>query len=114
PNQNGGISPLHFMRFDAHQGWQQFFPLIHLLWTWVYVWFRVREENIRDFAALKTAARSGRIIDVEVLLVIAVLGFLPGEIISIHGGSAVYFSDVQRWLVLAFIGQRLPLWMTRV
>ena len=110
PAQNGGISPLHFMRFDAHEGWQQFFPLIHLLWTWVYVWMRAREEHIRDFAAVKTAARSGRIIDVEILVVIAVLGFLPGEIISIHGGSAVYFSDVQRWLALAFIIGRLPLW----
>lgn len=110
PAQNGGISPLHFMRFDAREGWQQFFPLIHLLWTWVYVWFRAREENVRDLAALKSAARSGRIIDVEILLVIAVLGFLPGEIVSIHGGSAVYFSDVQRWLALAFIIGRLPLW----
>lgn len=110
PAQNSGISPLHFMRFDAHEGWQQFFPLIHLLWTWVYCWLRAREENIRDFAALKSAVRSRRILDVEILLVIAILGFLPGEIISIHGGSAVYFSDVQRWLALAFIIGRLPLW----
>jgi hypothetical protein len=114
PAQNGGFSPFHFMRYDALQGWQQFFPLIHLLWTWVYVWMRAREEGIGDFAALRTAVRARRTIDVEILLVIAILGFLPGEIVSIHGGSAVYFSDVQRWLALAFIIARLPLWTATV
>ena len=110
PNQNGGISPLHFMRFDAAQGWQQFFPLFHLLWTWVYIAGRMWEERIRDISALRSAFHEKRIIDVEVLLIIAVLGFIPGELVSIHGGSAVYFSDVQRWAALAFITARLPRW----
>jgi hypothetical protein len=57
--------------------------------------------------------KARRTIDIEALLVIAILGFLPGEIVSIHGGSAVYFSDVQRWLALAFIIARIPLWQKR-
>lgn len=109
PAQNGGFSPFHFMRYDALEGWQQFFPLIHLLWTWVYLWLRGREEGITDFASLKAAILSRKTIDAEVLLLIAVLGFIPGEIVSIHGGSAVYFSDVQRWIALAFIVGRMPL-----
>ena len=109
PAQNGGISPFHFMRYDALEGWQQFFPLIHLLWTWVYVWLRAREEGINDFASLRAAIRARRTLDVEVLLLIAVLGFIPGEVVSIHGGSAVYFSDVQRWIALSFIVARMPL-----
>jgi hypothetical protein len=110
PDQNSGISPLHFMRFDAAQNWQQFFPLFHLLWTWVYVGLRMWEERITDLSQVRSAIRERRIIDVEILLVIAILGFLPGEIISIHGGSAVYFSDVQRWVALAFIVSRMPRW----
>jgi len=110
PNQNGGISPLHFMRFDAAQGWQQFFPLFHLLWTWVYVAGRMWELRITDITQLRGAIKSKRIIDVEVLLVIAILGFIPGELVSIHGGSAVYFSDVQRWVAVAFIMSRMPAW----
>jgi hypothetical protein len=117
PAQNGGFSPFHFMRYDALEGWQQFFPLIHLLWTWAYVWLRAREEGITDLSSLEDAVRSRRTIDVEVLLVIAILGFIPGEVVSIHGGSAVYFSDVQRWIALAFIIARMPLfvagWGTR-
>ena len=110
PAQNGGISPLHFMRFDARQGWQQFFPLIHFLWTWVYIGMRLWEERLGDVASLRAALRGRRVLDVEVLLLVAVLGFLPGEIVSIHGGSAVYFSDVQRWLALSFIMARTVVW----
>jgi hypothetical protein len=112
-DQNGGISPLDFMRFNSTQGWQQFFPLIHLLWTWVYVGARVWEERIRDFRGLAEAMASGRLIDVEVLLVFALLAFLPGEIVSIHGGSGVYFSDAQRWLALAFVVARAGVWVNQ-
>ncbi len=114
PAQNMGLSPLEFMRHDAAQGWQQFFPLMHLLWTWVYVVFRTREEGLLDFGDLKLAVKARRTIDIEILLVIAVLGFLPGELIAIHGGSAVYFSDVQRWIALSFIIARLPRWVKAV
>lgn len=110
PAHNGGISPFHFMRFDARQGWQQFFPLIHFLWTWVYVALRLWEERLGDLASLRSALRERRLLDVEVLLLVAVLGFLPGEIVSIHGGSAVYFSDVQRWLALSFVMARTLVW----
>jgi hypothetical protein len=113
PAQNGGISPFHFMRYDARQGWQQFFPLIHFLWTWVYVAMRLWEERLGDIASLRAALRERRLADVEVLLVVALLGFLPGEIVSIHGGSAVYFSDVQRWLALGLIMARTPAWAAR-
>jgi hypothetical protein len=58
-----------------------------------------------------SSIKSRRMIDVEVLLVIAICGFLPGEIVSIHGGSAVYFSDIQRWVALSFIIARLGIWV---
>ena len=108
--QNDGISPLNFMRYDVAEGWQQFFPLINLMWTWVYVAGRFWEDRIGTARELGNSLRGGRIFDVELVLLIAVLGFLPGEIFSIHGGSAVYFSDVQRWVALAFIISRVGIW----
>jgi hypothetical protein len=113
PEHDTGLSPLHFMRFDAAQGWQQFFPLIHFLWTWVYIGMRIWEEGARDWSGLITLLKSRRLIDAEILAVFAILAFLPGEIVSIHGGSAVYFSDAQRWLALSFIAGRMPLWVER-
>ena len=110
PAHNTGLSLLHFMRFDTAEGWQQFFPLVHFLWTWVYLAVRAWEEGVRDFASLGAALRSNRLIDAEALAVIAVLGFLPAEVVAIHGGSGVYFSDVQRWLALSFIIARIGQW----
>lgn len=110
PAHNTGISPLHFMRYNTQAGWQQFFPLVHLLWTWVYLGARAWEEGARDFKSLLGAIRANRLIDAEAVALVAVLGFLPGQLIAIHGGSAVYFSDVQRWLALSFIIARLPYW----
>ena len=111
PEHNTGISPLNFMRFQVEEGWQQFFPLFHLLLTWVYVALRLWEERIGDWTALGAAVRERKLLDAEAVLVIAILGFIPGEVISIHGGSGVYFSDVQRWLALSFILARVGTWV---
>lgn len=111
--QNGGVAPLNFMRYEVADGWQQFFPLMGLLWTWVYIAGRLWEDRITTTRALRLALGAGKLVDAEVVLVIAVVGFLPGELLSIHGGSAFYFSDVQRWVALAFIFARLGFWVRK-
>ncbi|MEO8576702.1 MAG: hypothetical protein ABI556_08385 [Gemmatimonadales bacterium] len=108
--QNGGISPFNFMRYDVAEGWQQFFPLLNLIWTWVYIAGRFWEDRITTARELGLAIRSAAILDVELVFLVALVGFLPGELVSIHGGSAVYFSDVQRWFALAFIISRVGTW----
>ena len=108
--QNAGFSPFNFMRYDVAEGWQQFFPLINLMWTWLYIAGRFWEDRILTGRELKNALKGRRILDVELVFLIALLGFLPGEIFSIHGGSAVYFSDVQRWVAIAFIISRIGIW----
>ena len=112
PAQNRGIVPLDFMRHNNEQGWQQFFPLIHLLWTWIYLAARAWEEGVRDMSTLGSAVKSGRLIDAEALAVVTIVGFLPGEIVSIYGGSSIYFSDVQRWLAVSLIMARVGVWVT--
>lgn len=112
PAHNGGFVPLHFMRFSTAEGWHQFFPLIHFAWTWVYVAGRLFEERIADTAQLRAALRSRRLLDAELMLGLAVLGFLPGQILLIHGGSAIYFSDVQRWVALALVIARAGHWVS--
>ena len=113
PAQNRGISVLDFMLHNNAQGWQQFFPLFHLLWTLAYLAGRAWEEGTTDLKSLIAALREGRLIDAEALAVVAVVGFLPGEIVSIYGGSAIYFSDVQRWLAVSLIMGRIGVWVAR-
>ena len=110
PAQNRGLAPLDFLLHNNEAGWQQFFPLVHLLWTWVYLAARLWEQGIREFKDLGPALKAGRLIDVEALVIVALVGFLPGEILSIYGGSSIYFSDVQRWLAVSLIMGRTGLW----
>lgn len=111
PAHNGGISPFHFIRYQTAPGWHQFFPLVHFAWTWVYVAGRVYEERITDLAGVWSAVKDRSIIDVELLLGATLLGFLPGALLVIHGGSAIYFSDVPRWLALALVIARAGHWV---
>jgi hypothetical protein len=110
PAHNGGISPLHFVRHQTAPGWHQFFPLVHFMWTWVYIAGRLYEERITDLDGVWAAIKNRSIIDVELLLGATILGFLPGALIVIHGGSAIYFSDVPRWLALALVIARAGHW----
>ncbi len=96
--QNQGFAPLSFMRESVNPSWWPYFLLGHFFWSCAYIALRIHEEKTPTLGDLWTAVRAGRLIDVEIVAVIAICGLLPGELIAIHGGSAVYFSDVQRWL----------------
>jgi hypothetical protein len=47
--------------------------------------------------------RQRKILDVEIVTVVAVLGIIPGFVLHIDGGSAFYFSDIQRWLSVGLL-----------
>jgi len=112
PDQNQGISPLAFVRTYVGAGWQPFFPLVHFAFSWIFILGRLWEERLTTLADVRRGIRSGRLLDAEIVFLISVLGFLPGEILAIHGGSAFFFSDVQRWLAVALILGRVDLWWT--
>ncbi len=102
--QNQGFAPFAYMRYSGvDANWWPWFILAHLFWSWVYIYLRLREEKLTTIGAIRHAALEGRITDVVVVGIIAIAGFLPGEIVEIHGGSAIYFSDVQRWVALPLL-----------
>lgn len=111
---NRGLVPLAFIRAEIQGGWRQFFPVLHLLWSWLFVVLRLAEEKPGTPGALWRAWKENRLLDVEVVLLIAVLGVLPGLVVDIHGGSAIYFSDVQRWVALSFMLARTGYWLSLV
>ena len=111
--QNQGIVPFSFMRFYVSADWWPYFILINLFWSWVYIFLRLREENVGNIGDVRQAAVQGRITDVVVVAVVALAGWAPGELIDVHGGSAVYFSDVQRWLALSLLMAGAWRWLVR-
>jgi hypothetical protein len=98
-----GIAPLDFMKGFVPKAWWPFFFLAQLFWSVVYVCLRLRQEGARTIGDVLSLARAGRILDVEILTVIAVAGVMPGLVLHIDGGSAFYFSDIQRWIAVGFL-----------
>ncbi len=112
--QNQGIVPFNFMRHYADGRWWPYFILGHLFWSLLYIALRVREEKLPTLSDLVAALRAGRLFDAEIVAVVAVCGFIPGELIDIHGGSAVYFSDVQRWVAAPLVMAVAARWIWRL
>jgi hypothetical protein len=59
-----------------------------------------------------SALSEKRIADAEVVAFVAIMGIGPGLVTHIDGGSAFYFSDIQRWLAVGLILSRIPMFMT--
>ena len=98
-----GISPLDFLESFVPRVWWPFFILAQLFWSILYIVLRLRKEHARTVSDVAQLIRERRILDVELVTVVAVLGILPGFVVHIDGGSAFYFSDVQRWLSVGLL-----------
>lgn len=103
PAHREGLAPFDYLSNFVPLPWWPFFVFVHLAWTWIYAAYRVRQEGIQDLAGLGNAIKARRLIDVELLVALALIGIVPGLLIHIDGGSAFYFSDVQRWLAGAML-----------
>jgi hypothetical protein len=103
PAHREGFAAFDFIRGYVPTGWWPVFFIVHLAWTWIYILVRLRQEGVRTLADMREALRDRRLVDVELVLVIAVAGLAPGLLLRIDGGSAFYFSDVQRWLSIGLL-----------
>ncbi len=91
-----------YLRYVLPLRWWPFFISLHLLWTWVYAVIRFRQEGITNFGTLRRAVSRRSLIDVETLVLIAILGLGPGTILPLSL-EAIFFSDPQRWVAVALI-----------
>jgi hypothetical protein len=108
PAHYEGLSKLDFLWNFVKPAWWPFFFVVHLFWSWVYALLRLRSEGIGTIADIREAVSENRIVDVEAVVVVALLGLGPGLVTHLDGGSAFYFSDVQRWLAVGFMLSRIP------
>jgi hypothetical protein len=103
PSHQEGVALFDFMKGFVPLDWWQFFFLFHLFWPIAYATVRIRRERISTLGELADAIRARRLLDVEIVAAVAIAGVLPGLVLHIDGGSAFYFSDVQRWLSLTLL-----------
>jgi hypothetical protein len=102
---------LGFLGDYVGKGWQPFFLLFHLFWSWLFIILKLQATNIKTLVDLKQAYLSRQTIDVELVFIFALVGILPGTILDIADGSAFFFSEVQTWVALGFILGNLPLFI---
>jgi hypothetical protein len=98
-----GIETSYFLdHYVKHSLWPYFF-LLHFIWSWAAGVAVVRRAGVRSLGDLAAALRERRLIDLECLLVVCVLGAIPGVILPIAGASGIYFINIQWWLGLALL-----------
>ncbi len=101
-------SELHFdpLRHDLYRfilpGRYLFFLTINMF-TLAYALYRLREEGVDSRAGLRDALRGRRIVDLEALLLVTVLGMVPGRLFD-HWSAYFYFDNVQMWIALPLVG----------
>jgi hypothetical protein len=88
--------------------WRGYWPLLYFAAIWLFVALRLREQGTRTVGDLGQALKSKRLIDVEALLCMGLVGFAPAFILYIPDGSAFYFADIPRWLGLILLLAYLP------
>jgi hypothetical protein len=97
--QLAGIAPFSALKALVSFTWWSYYWLFCYAWTLIFVALRLREEGAGTLAELWAAFRERRLLDVELVLIVAVLGSVP-EILLSDYSSTHYFAEDQRWLAL--------------
>jgi hypothetical protein len=94
-----GIAPFNALKTLVGFTWWSYYWLFCYAWTLIFVVLRLREERTRTLGEVGTAFRERRLLDVELVLIVAGLGSVP-EILLRDYSSTHYFAVDQQWLAL--------------
>jgi hypothetical protein len=102
-DSGGGIFFFHFVKTWVPKKWHAVYPLYLWAWPLVLVLRRFVETTLDGWQAFAKRLKAAELLDVEIAVVIAVAGVVPGMVLAIGGGGAWYFSDVQRWVSVGLV-----------
>jgi hypothetical protein len=97
--QLAGIAPFNALKALVGFTWWSYYWLFCYAWTLIYVVLRLREEGGRTIGDIWPAFRDRRLLDVELVLIVALLGAVP-EILLRDYSSTHYFAIDQQWLAI--------------
>jgi hypothetical protein len=95
--------PFHFLLTYVPWHMWLFFMVGHFFWSWLFVFAALYSNGIRTVKGLSDAFIRREIIPVETVVVVCVVSAAPGLFLAIGDRNAVYFSDFQSWVSVAFI-----------
>jgi len=97
--RRSGFAPFSLLKALVGFTWWSYYWLFCYAWTLLFVALRLREEGAQTLGEFWAAFRDRRLLDVEFVLIIAVVGSVP-EILLGDYSSVHYFTDDQHWLAL--------------
>lgn len=97
-----------FVKYNVIPFWKVFFIPYHYFFTLLYVYFRLNYLSIKTFSELKKNILKNKIIDLEILIILSVIGFIPGTFFHIDTSGAIYFTDIQKELAIVFLAAWVP------
>ena len=100
--QLSGIAPFSALKALVGFTWWSYYWLFCYAWTLLFVMLRLREEGASTLAEVWAAFRERKLLDVEFVLIIAMLGSVP-EILLSDYSSTHYFAEDQQWLAVGLI-----------
>jgi hypothetical protein len=103
------VAPFSFFTSLVPLSWKPFFFLFSYFWSWFFIGWQLNARRILTVGELGAAVRGNRVIDIELVVVVCVIGSGPAFLFAIPGTSGVFFIDFQNWfslaLILAYLGR---------
>jgi hypothetical protein len=99
--QTTGFVPFGFLRGSVEWQWWPYSWAILYAWVWGVAAVRLSEQEVHTLGQLANALRQGRLLDIEFLVVVAFVGFVPGLLTDYS--ATYFFSEYQHWPALALL-----------
>jgi len=98
------IAPFKTLFDSEVMAWRRpFFFLIYPIFSFVYLYIRLRETYDVSWRGLKNALKDREIVDAEALVFAAVFGFVPAVLFWDGASTWNYFFDIQAWVALPLV-----------
>lgn len=97
------VAFFHYLSRYIKPAWIPAYFIFYFIWPLAYGVIVLRANNVTSFASLRQSFAKGKLIDAELIAVVAVLGMLPGAVLAIPGSGAVSFQEFQSFLGVACV-----------
>jgi hypothetical protein len=79
------------------------FIFIYFFWAIIFIILKIIDLKKNGSGSFKIDFKLKKTISIEIVILTSIVGILPGIFFKFHGGSASYFSDIQRWLSIILL-----------
>jgi len=105
------IDPFHLYRTWIKPSFWLYFLFFNCFWSILFVTLKLwYEKSINNVSHLRTLLVNRQLIDVEIIIVLCIIGLLPGMLFHMppynHPASLtanLYILDIQNWIALSFL-----------